>query len=278
MERSNGNGMRLGPVLGSFFIAILCVRCCDSNELKDYCSVHRYENLVVSGLRFTKEVVTTEYANVGAFKAIHCCLRGYRSIEWWAEKSFVIVFSYFTNFDISMLFSRYSSNFNHFREHARICRNRNHRRACIHCNTDEEPFFLFTYCSNSRCLLILTRKYIVTKSFCGIFLVISSRIIKWSQSFENKTVRFWNNCFSISHWCKRIANATRETVSRSIFISLRSEFSRFTFIPKLLDDIKVCTSGMKRNFVHFEAFYQFIKHWLAEMVENVFCCLKKKSL
>ncbi|XP_015609789.1 uncharacterized protein LOC107274788 isoform X2 [Cephus cinctus] len=52
-----------------------------ANELKDYCSMHRFENLP-GGLRFTKEVVTTEYASVGSFKAIHCCLRGYRSIEW----------------------------------------------------------------------------------------------------------------------------------------------------------------------------------------------------
>ena len=51
------------------------------NEIKDYCSIHKYDNLP-GGLSFTKEVVTMEYANVGAFKALHCCLRGYRSIEW----------------------------------------------------------------------------------------------------------------------------------------------------------------------------------------------------
>lgn len=53
----------------------------DDNDLKDYCSMHRFENLP-GGLRFTKEVVSTEYANLLSFKAIHCCLRGYRSIEW----------------------------------------------------------------------------------------------------------------------------------------------------------------------------------------------------
>ncbi|XP_058797687.1 single Ig IL-1-related receptor-like [Phymastichus coffea] len=56
----------------------------DDNELHDYCSMHRFENLP-GGLRFTKEVIDTEYANVGAFKAIHCCLRGYRSIEWYKD-------------------------------------------------------------------------------------------------------------------------------------------------------------------------------------------------
>ncbi|XP_011301162.1 interleukin-1 receptor accessory protein-like 1-B isoform X2 [Fopius arisanus] len=54
------------------------------NELEEYCSAHKFDNLP-GGLRFTKEVVTTEYANVGSFKAIHCCLRGYRSIEWYKD-------------------------------------------------------------------------------------------------------------------------------------------------------------------------------------------------
>lgn len=50
-------------------------------ELKDYCSMNRFEE-PTEGLGFTKEVVTVEYANLKAFKAIHCCLKGYRSIEW----------------------------------------------------------------------------------------------------------------------------------------------------------------------------------------------------
>ncbi|XP_074096650.1 single Ig IL-1-related receptor [Cotesia typhae] len=54
------------------------------DELEDYCSAHKFDKLL-GGLRFTKEVVTTEYANIGAFKAIHCCLRGYRSIEWYKD-------------------------------------------------------------------------------------------------------------------------------------------------------------------------------------------------
>ncbi|OAD52997.1 hypothetical protein WN48_11083 [Eufriesea mexicana] len=66
-----------GLIVLSFFTAI-----CQANELKDYCSMHKFDNLPPGGLRFTKEVVTTEYANIGAFKALHCCLRGYRSIEW----------------------------------------------------------------------------------------------------------------------------------------------------------------------------------------------------
>ncbi|KOC62516.1 hypothetical protein WH47_04176 [Habropoda laboriosa] len=68
--------MELGVIALSLLTTI-----CRANELKDYCSMHKFDNLP-GGLRFTKEVVTTEYANIGAFKALHCCLRGYRSIEW----------------------------------------------------------------------------------------------------------------------------------------------------------------------------------------------------
>lgn len=75
------------PHFGSrvFLLAsFLGVLAADGNELKDYCSMHKFENLP-SGLRFTKEVVSTEYANVGSFKSLHCCLRGYRSIEWYKD-------------------------------------------------------------------------------------------------------------------------------------------------------------------------------------------------
>lgn len=51
------------------------------NELEEHCKINSFGN-VGRGLRFTKEIVTTEYANAGSFKALHCCLRGYRSIEW----------------------------------------------------------------------------------------------------------------------------------------------------------------------------------------------------
>ncbi|XP_076757742.1 interleukin-1 receptor accessory protein-like 1-A [Xylocopa sonorina] len=66
-------------------IVSLLAAICQANELKDYCSMHKFDNLPPGGLRFTKEVVTTEYANIGAFKALHCCLRGYRSIEWYKD-------------------------------------------------------------------------------------------------------------------------------------------------------------------------------------------------
>lgn len=48
-----------------------------------YCANHTYESSInTTHMQFTKEVVTQEYAIEGDFKALHCCAKGYRSIEW----------------------------------------------------------------------------------------------------------------------------------------------------------------------------------------------------
>ncbi|XP_076291881.1 interleukin-1 receptor accessory protein-like 1-B [Lasioglossum baleicum] len=80
-----GSTKMTGPVERGLLVLLFFVTVCHANELKDYCSMHKFDNLPGGGLRFTKEVVTTEYANIGAFKALHCCLRGYRSIEWYKD-------------------------------------------------------------------------------------------------------------------------------------------------------------------------------------------------
>ncbi|XP_053983034.1 interleukin-1 receptor accessory protein-like 1-B [Hylaeus volcanicus] len=72
------------PVECGLIVLSFLTTICQANELKDYCSMHKFDNLP-GGLRFTKEVVSTEYANIGTFKALHCCLRGYRSIEWYKD-------------------------------------------------------------------------------------------------------------------------------------------------------------------------------------------------
>lgn len=50
---------------------------------EDHCSEHRYNSsLVTDHMQFTKEVPDQEYGILGQFKSLHCCAKGYRSIEW----------------------------------------------------------------------------------------------------------------------------------------------------------------------------------------------------
>jgi hypothetical protein len=47
------------------------------------CSEHRFtESINTTHMQFTKEIVSQEYAVLGQFKSLHCCAKGYRSIEW----------------------------------------------------------------------------------------------------------------------------------------------------------------------------------------------------
>lgn len=48
-----------------------------------HCELHRYANSINStDMQFTKEAVNIDYALIGEFKSLHCCAKGYRSIEW----------------------------------------------------------------------------------------------------------------------------------------------------------------------------------------------------
>lgn len=52
-------------------------------SLSDHCTDRRYVNsLNTSFMQFTKEIVNEEYAVETEFKGLHCCAKGYRSIEW----------------------------------------------------------------------------------------------------------------------------------------------------------------------------------------------------
>lgn len=52
-------------------------------QAEDHCSENRYNSsLDTEHLQFTKEVADREYAILGQFKSLHCCAKGYRSIEW----------------------------------------------------------------------------------------------------------------------------------------------------------------------------------------------------
>ncbi|XP_055636745.1 fibroblast growth factor receptor 3-like [Toxorhynchites rutilus septentrionalis] len=50
---------------------------------EDHCSRYRYNNaLTTDHMQFTKEIPDLEYGILGQFKSLHCCAKGYRSIEW----------------------------------------------------------------------------------------------------------------------------------------------------------------------------------------------------
>lgn len=50
-------------------------------SIENFCSRNTYDTNG-SHLRFTKEPSREEFAVVGRFKGLHCCAKGYSSIEW----------------------------------------------------------------------------------------------------------------------------------------------------------------------------------------------------
>jgi hypothetical protein len=58
----------------SLVIAVDAINYCNNNTF--------VESHSTSFMQFTKETVNQEYAVQGQFKALHCCAKGYRSIEW----------------------------------------------------------------------------------------------------------------------------------------------------------------------------------------------------
>lgn len=72
-------------LIKSEFIFVVAIVLATANMTSGiiYCANHTYESSInTSHMQFTKEVVTQEYAIEGEFKALHCCAKGYRSIEW----------------------------------------------------------------------------------------------------------------------------------------------------------------------------------------------------
>lgn len=50
----------------------------------NFCTNHNFIDSRRSHfMQFTKETINQEYAVDGQFKSLHCCAKGYRSIEWW---------------------------------------------------------------------------------------------------------------------------------------------------------------------------------------------------
>ncbi|XP_013195005.2 uncharacterized protein LOC106138412 [Amyelois transitella] len=68
-----------------WFLAVLCVFAARVFATAGYyCSVNTFTTNS-SGMYFTKEPVSHEYGFEDKFKSIHCCVKGYRSIEWFKD-------------------------------------------------------------------------------------------------------------------------------------------------------------------------------------------------
>ncbi|KAB0797551.1 hypothetical protein PPYR_09559 [Photinus pyralis] len=65
-----------------WFLTVIISNSCYAIE--DYCSTNK---LIGIGniMGFTKEPSKSEYAILGQFKGLHCCAKGYRSIEWYKD-------------------------------------------------------------------------------------------------------------------------------------------------------------------------------------------------
>ncbi|KAF5281564.1 hypothetical protein FQA39_LY05099 [Lamprigera yunnana] len=70
--------------MGIFLLVTVIINYVMAYGIEDYCSVNQFP---VKGhfMEFTKEPSTAEFAIVGKFKGIHCCAKGYWSIEWYKD-------------------------------------------------------------------------------------------------------------------------------------------------------------------------------------------------
>ncbi|KOB77998.1 putative interleukin 1 receptor accessory protein-like 2 [Operophtera brumata] len=59
----------------------LLLACAGSALSAGYCSINTFTTNS-TWMQFTKEPVPLEYGFDDKFKSIHCCVKGYRSIEW----------------------------------------------------------------------------------------------------------------------------------------------------------------------------------------------------
>lgn len=72
--------------LDIFLVLILFSVCDKYVSAIDDCKMHQYSNSMNSTqMQFTKEAVGHEFALKGQFKSLHCCAKGYRSIEWYVK-------------------------------------------------------------------------------------------------------------------------------------------------------------------------------------------------
>lgn len=78
----------MSPVSFLFHCGLITLILVDTSMVNamNYCARNTFTDWKVkSFMQFTKEKINQEYAVDGQFKALHCCAKGYRSIEWWVS-------------------------------------------------------------------------------------------------------------------------------------------------------------------------------------------------
>lgn len=79
----------------SIFKVLAVISLLSVTEGIDHCQINQFHKSKNStNMQLTKEAVSQEYAVKGAFKSLHCCAKGYRSIEWYVYFK-KIVFEYY---------------------------------------------------------------------------------------------------------------------------------------------------------------------------------------
>ncbi|XP_075235399.1 X-linked interleukin-1 receptor accessory protein-like 2 [Lycorma delicatula] len=69
----------------SFFL-VCCTAVSFAAAKIDYCSENIFNSSLNSNyLQFTKELSSSEYSVTTSFKSLHCCAKGYRSIQWFKD-------------------------------------------------------------------------------------------------------------------------------------------------------------------------------------------------
>lgn len=67
--------------VGALLVVAGC--CCVTPSAAHYCATNHFADAMqTNAMQFTKEVVSQEYATLKEYKSLHCCAKGYQSIEW----------------------------------------------------------------------------------------------------------------------------------------------------------------------------------------------------